>query len=105
MSVLLGRLSVEMMTLHNSSYIFVLTIDIYFLSALVIAAVFDRDVNCRRAASVSYHILTYVFLVGWDFCLFFNFMIYSSVYSPEPPVIHKIYVSKKMLFKSLRNMV
>ncbi|NXD20356.1 TBCD protein, partial [Spelaeornis formosus] len=25
-------------------------------SALVIAAVFDRDVNCRRAASVSYHI-------------------------------------------------
>ncbi|NXA06106.1 TBCD protein, partial [Sapayoa aenigma] len=28
-------------------------------SALVIAAVFDRDVNCRRAASVSYHILAY----------------------------------------------
>ncbi|NWR35105.1 TBCD protein, partial [Tachuris rubrigastra] len=28
-------------------------------SALVIAAVFDRDVNCRRAASVSYHISTY----------------------------------------------
>uniref|UniRef100_A0A8V5HF68 Tubulin-specific chaperone D n=1 Tax=Melopsittacus undulatus TaxID=13146 RepID=A0A8V5HF68_MELUD len=26
-------------------------------SALIIAAVFDRDVNCRRAASVSYHIL------------------------------------------------
>ncbi|NXP59203.1 TBCD protein, partial [Chloropsis cyanopogon] len=25
-------------------------------SALVIAAVFDRDVNCRRAASVSYHV-------------------------------------------------
>ncbi|NWI51504.1 TBCD protein, partial [Calyptomena viridis] len=29
-------------------------------SALVIAAVFDRDVNCRRAASVSYHILVYM---------------------------------------------
>ncbi|NXS06431.1 TBCD protein, partial [Neodrepanis coruscans] len=29
-------------------------------SALVIAAVFDRDVNCRRAASVSYHILASV---------------------------------------------
>ncbi|NXJ05114.1 TBCD protein, partial [Odontophorus gujanensis] len=29
-------------------------------SALVIGAVFDRDINCRKAASVSYHILSYM---------------------------------------------
>ncbi|XP_077829545.1 tubulin-specific chaperone D isoform X5 [Macaca mulatta] len=33
-------------------------------SALVIAAVFDRDINCRRAASVSFLILIFPFMKG-----------------------------------------
>lgn len=66
--VLLGSLNVEMMALPISSHIFGTNPQyFYFLSALIIAAVFDRDVNCRRAASVSYHNLAYMFLLLFGF--------------------------------------
>lgn len=43
---------------------FLLTIFPLFHSALVIATVFDRNINCRRAASVSFLIL-FLFLTVW----------------------------------------